>query len=299
MNKSFEILKKAYKPYRYTIQGKVLILNTMTGDYVVKEKNTDKNIQELYAYLNSRSFNNFPNLVDNSRADVNVYEYIDGIMMPNPQKALDLIEVVSKLHNKTTFYKSITEDNFKTIYDNIKSNILYLENYYNELYEKIKQEVYMSPCSYSLIRNIYKLFSALDFVQKELDIWYEMVKKETKKRVCLIHNNLSLDHFIKKDEDYLLSWDNYRIDSPVIDLVNFYQKEYFNINFEVILTKYFEKVNLTEDEQKLFFILISLPKKIEFEEDIYQNCVNVTDLMNYLFITEELVRPYYTIKEKS
>ena len=75
MNKSLEVLKNIYKPYRYTIRGNVLILETTSGDFVVKEKNNDKSMHELYAYLMSRSFTNFPALVDASRNDVNVYEY--------------------------------------------------------------------------------------------------------------------------------------------------------------------------------------------------------------------------------
>lgn len=299
MNKSLEVLKKIYKPYRYTIQGKVLILNTTTGDFVIKEKNKDKNMRELFSYLNSRNFTNFPNLIDESRSDVNVYEYIEGVNMPVEQKALDLIDLIGNLHNKTTFYKNVTEDDFKTIYDNIKSNVIYLQNYYNELYEQIKKEIYMSPSHYSLIRNIYKIFAALEFVNSELDNWFSLVKEQAKKRVTLIHNNLSLDHFVKKDQDYLISWENYRIDSPVMDLIRFYQKEYFTVNFDIIFSKYLEKVKLTEDEKKLFFLMISLPKKIEFSTNEFQSCKDVRETLDYLFITEELVRPYYAVQQES
>lgn len=295
MNKSIEVLKKIYKPYRYTILGKAMVLNTSSGDFVVKEKST-KNMKELYAYLNSRSFHNFPNLIDESRSDVNVYEYIDGVSMPEEQKALDLIDVVSNLHNKTTFYKTVTVDDFKEIYDNIKSNIVYLQNYYNTLYEEIKKEVYMSPSHYSLIRNIYKIFAALDFTSNELDIWYDLVKEQTKKRVSFIHNKLSLDHFVKSDDDYLISWEDYRTDSPVMDLVKFYQKEYFNIHFDVLLSRYFDKVGLTEEEKKLFFILVSIPKKIEFSDSEFKSCQNVREALDYIFITENLVRPYYAVE---
>ncbi len=299
MNKSLEVLKKIYKPYRYTIQGKVLILNTTSGDFVVKEKSTNKDMRELFSYLNSRSFTNFPPLVDESRSDVNVYEYVKGVAMPNEQKALDLIDLISNLHNKTTFYKGVTEDDFKTIYDNIKSNIVYLQNYYNSLYDNIKKEIYMSPSSYSLIRNIYKIFAALEFADKELDVWFSMVKEQTKKRVSLIHNHLSLDHFVKNEQDYLVSWESARIDSPVMDLVKFYQSAYFTINFSVVFSRYLEKVSLTEDEKKLFFILISLPKKIELSSSSFQSCSIVREAMDYLFITEELVRPYYAVEQES
>ncbi len=298
MNKSLEVLKKIYKPYRYTILGKAILLNTTLGDFIVKEKG-NKNVNDLYAYLKSRSFTSFPNLIEESRSNVNVYEYVEGVPMPNEQKALDLVEVIANLHNKTTFYKTVTVDDFKSIYDNIKSNLLYLENDYNRLYEEIKKETYMSPSHYSLIRNIYKVFAALQFASHELDEWYSIVKEQTKKRVSLIHNKLSLEHFIKSDDNYLISWEDYRTDTPIMDLITFYQKEFFTIHFDVVLSKYMEKVSLSEDEKKLFFILISIPKKIEFSNDEFKDCKTVREAMDYLFITEELVRPYYSIQEKN
>lgn len=298
MNKSLEVLKKIYKPYRYTILGKAVVLNTTSGDFVVKER-CEKDIKELYAYLKSRNFTSFPKLIDDSRNDVNVYEYVEGVSMPKEQKVLDLIDVVANLHNKTTFYKTVTVDDFKAIYDNIKSNIVYLQNDYNRLYEEIKNETYMSPSHYSFIRSIYKVFAALDFANHELDSWYSLVKDQTKKRVSLIHNKLNLDHFIKSDDDYLISWDNYRTDTPVIDLVTFYQAEYFTIHFDVVFSRYLEKVNLSEDEKKLFFLLISIPPKIEFTDSEFKDCKMVREALDYVFITEELVRPYYAVQEKN
>ena len=297
MNESIEVLKKIYKPFRYTLQGRVMILNSTSGNFVVKEKKND--IKELYQYLQSRSFTNFPKLVDDTRNNVSVYEYISGVNMPLEQKSLDLIHVVSDLHNKTTFYKNITEYEFKSIYDRIKENIIYLEQYYNNLYEQIKKESYMSPSSYAFIRNSSKLFASLSFLTHELEEWFSLVKTQSKKRVCLIHNHLSLEHFLKSDQDYLISWENARIDSPVMDLVSFYQNDYFAIDFEVVLSKYLEKVKLTEDEKKLFFILISIPKKLEFTNEEFSSCKQVREFMDYLFITENLVRPYYTIEQEN
>ena len=298
MNRSIEVLKQIYKPYRYTIKGKALILNTSSGDFVVKEKK-EKSIKDLYAYLNSRNFHNFPNLIDESRSDVNVYEYVESVSMPDEQKALDLVDVLSNLHNKTTFYKTVTSDDFKEIYDKIKGNILYLKNYYNTLYDTIKKEEYMSPSHYSFIRNSYKLFAALDFSNSELDAWYDLVREETKKRVSLIHNKVSLDHFVKSSEDYLISWEDYRIDTPVVDLVTFYRNNYFDIHFDVVLKRYFEKTGLSADEKKLFFLIISIPKKIEFSNTEFHSVKNVREALDYLFITEELVRPYYAVEQKN
>lgn len=296
MNSSVEVLKKIYKPYRYTILGKVVILNTTSGDLVVKEKDSNHNIKSLYSYLASRNFFSFPKLVDSERDAINVFEYVSDTKMPHEQKAIDLIEVISSLHNKTTFYKTVTQDAFKEIYDNIKANINYLTNYYNNIYEEKLQEVYMSPSSYLLLRNISKIFAALDFCNQELEKWFELVKDQTKKRVSLIHNNLELSHFIKNDQDYLISWEKSRIDTPIMDLVNLYKKEYFNVNFEILFQIYLEKVKLTEDEKKLFFIIISLPEEIKFNDSEFNLCKKIRECLDYLYMTDNLIRPYYAVE---
>ena len=297
MNNSIEVLKSIYKTYRYTLKGNVTLLQTMSGDFVVKKKIND--IKTIYNYLKSRNFDYFPKLIDDSRSDVNVFEYVQDVDMPKEQKALDLINVVSLLHNKTTYYKVVSDDVFKSIYDSIKSNIDYLQYFYDNLFNSIKNIEYMSPSQYFLIRNSSKIFSCLDFCSKELNEWFELTKNENKQRVSLVHNNLSLDHFIKNDKDYLISWDKSKIDSPVLDLINFYKNNYFDLDFETLFDSYQNKFKLNESEKKLLFIVISLPKKIDIKDNEFATCKEVRNILDYIFKTEELIRPYYSIKQEN
>lgn len=296
MNRSLEVIKSIYKPYRYTIKGKTTLLETTSGDFIVKEKNND--IKTIYNYLLSRNFDYFPDLIDETRKDVNVFKKIDDVVMPKEQRMDDLIDLVGLLHSKTSYYKEVSEDTYKEIYENIKSNIDYGKVYYNNLYDKIQNEVYMSPSHYSLIRNVSKILSAYDFCDNELNIWYEDVKTENKQRVALIHNNLETSHYIRNDKGYLISWDYAKVDTPVLDIVKLYQKEYFNYDFATIIKRYFGKYPLLDSEKKLFFILISLPPIITFENSEYNNCINVRNNLDYIFKTENLVRPYYSKEQE-
>lgn len=296
MNRSLEVLKAIYKPYRYTIKGKVTLLETTSGDFIIKPKK--KNVSELYGYLNSRNFDNYPLLIDSSRSDVNVYEYLEGINMPSEQKCDDLIDLVSSLHNKTTYYKEVSEDTYKEIYENIDSNIVYLQNYYNSLYEINFREIYMRPSTYLFMRNYTKIMASLDFCKKELDNWYELVRNETKSRVAVVHNNLELNHFIKGKKDYLISWDNYVIDTPILDIVNLYRKEYLSIDFSEILQRYMSNYPLLESEKKLLFILLVLPPSGKDEKNEFVHCKNIRKSLDYIFKTEELIRPYYASEEE-
>ena len=293
MNKSIEILKSIYKPYRYTIKGKSTILETTCGDFIIKPKNKD--INELYTYLTNRGFINYPKIIDSSRDEVNVFEYVEDVKLPKEQKCDDLIEIIASLHNKTSYFKEVSEDKFKSIYEDVLSNINYLSNYYNTLYEIGFNEVYASPSNYIFMRNYYKLNSALEYAKSELENWYSLVTSETKIRVCLIHNNLELNHLLN---DKLISWDNYMIDTPVIDIVKLYKKEWKNINFSEILERYMYKFPLLEYEKKLLFILISMPPEIKKSDNEFEKCKVVSEVMDYVFKTEELIRPYNTEHEE-
>ena len=136
MNK-LESLKSLYKPYRYTIKGKCTILETTSGNFVIKKKPKNKDLTSIFNYLKSRGFNNFPESFTNfnSRDDDIVYEYIEDNDVINPNKGEDLINLVALLHSKTSYNKEVREETFKEIYENIDNNIAYLKDYYMKYYD--------------------------------------------------------------------------------------------------------------------------------------------------------------------
>ena len=167
MNRSIDVLKEIYKPYRYTIKGNSTIIESTSGNFVIKPKTKD--LKELFDYLNSRSFHNFPKLVDSSRSDTYVFEYLNDISMPQEQRIQDLITLVAKLHNKTSFYKEVSEDKYKSIYEDIKNNILYLKEYYNNLFDISYNDIYLSPSMYLFMRNYTKIKDCLLFCESNGD----------------------------------------------------------------------------------------------------------------------------------
>jgi len=295
-SRSLEVIKETYKPFKITILGKVQILDSTSGKIVLKEKKN--NIRELYDYLKSRSFSCYPELIDDSKEDINIFEYAEDIYIPEEQKSMDFIKVIGLLHQKTTYYKDVNKDEFKKIYNNILDEINYLTFFYENKYETYFKSIYPSPSEYLLLTNTSKILSSLGFSKRELESWYQKTEKLTRYRICQIHNNLSLEHFHKNNKDTILSWENSRKDSPVLDLIKFYKCSYFNLNFETILENYWHICPWSEEEKQLFFLMISLPPKFVDKGSEFEKVKKIREVLDYIYKTETLIRPYYTVKEE-
>lgn len=276
-------------PNKYEKKGNIAIIYSNDKKYYIK-KNTDR---DIFKYLDTRNFNYYPKRINAYYDDYEITEYIKGEELPTDQKMMDMIDLVSLLHNKTTHYKEIDIADYKKIYEDINNNIEYLVSYYNDLITIIESKVYMSPSEYLLARNISKVFSALNYCKKEIDIWYEMVAEKKKHRVVLLHNNLDLSHFIKSDKSYLLSWRKAKIDIPIFDIYKLYRKNGLEVPFDEILKRYEQNYPLTDDERKLLFILIAMPNIIDFDHNEYELTNIISKEIDMLYKSENLISPYY------
>lgn len=288
MNKeSIETLKSIYKPYKYTIHGSAHILKSSLGNIVIKEKKND--ISGLYHYLQTRGFSSFPNLVDDSREGVNVFEYLDDSKIPLEQKAEDFMVLVATLHSKTSYEHDVVEDDFKQIYDLIHEKIEYLKYYYESLYQEYFKSVYPSPHEYLFLLNYSKIYASLKFSEQELEDWYSHVKDLKKVRICQIHHHLSLEHYLCGQKEALCSWEYSKKDSPVLDLIEFYQNSYFDLNFQNLLQKYYSICPWSQEEKELFYTVISIPFKFDEKGSEFDIVRHVREVLDYLYKTEELI----------
>lgn len=283
-------LSEEYKPYRYTYHNNALVLESTKGNVVIKK--TKKDLFSLFNYLDSRGFTNHPELIS-FRADEVAYKYEEDKELFKEQKLMDLESVLASLHNKTTFFKNVSTDTYKEIRENILSNIYYLDNYYNMLFNNLLYKEYHSPSEYLFLRNYYKINQALNTSKDKLSLWYEIVSNKDKQRVAIVHNNLSLDHFIESDRNTFISWDNYICDTPILDFIHLYQKEYLNVDFTEFLEKYLKHYELLEDEKLLLYILLIIPLYFEIDNS-FNGTKIIKEKLDYLFITEKLISPYIT-----
>ena len=282
--------KEIFNPRKITISGKSNILTTKDDKLVVKEKNKD--LKSLFEYLNSRNFNKYPKIID-EYDNKYVYEYVKDVNMPINQKIVEEAKTLAELHYKTSYFKNIKIDDIKKIYEDIKSNILYIEDYYNRLFDKALAEEYIRPSLYVLLINSSLLKSNISFLKRELEKWYKLVSTEDKIRVVYNHNNLNIDHFINNK---FISWDNYIVDSPVVDLINLYHNDYNKYDYSIFLKEYLKGYELLDYEKSLLFIMISIPQVIEFTNNEMDNTIKASKRVDYIVKTNEILRPYYMVK---
>lgn len=284
--------KEIFNPSKITISGKSNILTTKDEKLVVKEKNKD--LKALFEYLNSRNFKKYPKIID-EYDNKYVYEYLSDINMPINQKIVEEAKTLAELHYKTSYFKNIKIDDIKKIYEDIKSNILYMEDYYNRLFDKALAEEYIRPSLYVLLINSSLIRSNISFLKRELEKWYKLVSTEDKIRVVYNHNNLNIDHFLNNK---FISWDNYIVDSPVVDLINLYHNDYNKYDYSIFLKEYLKGYELLDYEKSLLFIMISMPQIIEFTNNEMNNTIKSSKTIDYLVKSNEILRPYYVVKQE-
>ena len=189
-------------------------------------------------------------------------------------------------------YKEIDLDNYKYIYEEINKQIDDILNYYNTVMDNIETSIYMSPSDYLISRNISFIYSAINYAKRSIDYWYKLIENKRKVRVVVNHNNLSLEHYLKEDKPYLISWEKSKIDMPIYDLISLYNNHYLEFDFTELLKVYLNKYPLTEEEMTLFLAIISIPNKIEGNNSEYKTVLNIRRQLDYIYKTSELVKEY-------
>lgn len=280
---------------RYNISNKKITIRNnariLDDKIVIKNKKRD-DIDDIYGYLKSRSFDYFPYPIEmNDKYEV--YPYLKDMYEPYEQKAMDLMHLLSLLHSKTTFYREVDIDRNKEIYEDIEQKLEYLDGFYNDLINKIEKEVYMSPSSYLIARNINIIFGSIYYARDSLDKWYDKVRNNKNERVVNIHNNISLEHYIKNEKPYLISWNNSKIDSPIYDLLSFYKNHYLDFDFDDLFHFYESSYPLKEEERFLLFTYMAIPSEINSVNNELEMCIKINKMIEYLYKTSNLIMNYH------
>ena len=287
------ILKKNdIKVISYLKEDDLNVVNTNKGKFFVIESINNKYI---YNYLKSSSFDNSPKILIND--NYKIIEYVENIDIPEEQKYNDFIDLIAILHNKTKFDKKVLNDEYMKIYEDLENNYLYLFDYYNNIINEIDNTIFLSPSNYLIARNISLIFDSLNLGKEYLEEWKEKILNLDKMRVCINNNNLKLSNFRRSNKSYIIDWNKSKIDIPSFDLYNFFQNN--NVDYFEILKRYEKKIPLNDIERNLLFILLLMPKTINFNLNEYDMCKSIRNNINKLINTHEMIkkREKSTIKD--
>lgn len=268
---------------RYEEKNKIKIIDTDKGKYILKEKKDDY----LYKYLSNKQFNYYleHEILDN----YNIFPYVQEEKISKQEKGIDLVYILSILHNKTLYYQEIVLDNIKKQYEELNERIDDINKYYFQKQDIIEQKVYMAPEEYLLIRNVSLVYSALTFAKNKLKEWYDYKIIQKKERVVLLHNKPCIEHLLIDDKKQLISWEDYRRDIPIYDFLYLYKTNYQDLEMSSLFNIYQSKFPYTKDEYLLFLVLISLPEKVEFTNHHYHDTEKVYDMVRYLDLTRDFL----------
>lgn len=278
----------------YKLKNKVKIENDVKYLYKPKKKNKG----ELYKYLEEKNFVNYLPYTKISN-DYEIYNYIEDTNLPKEDKALELMNILSMLHTKTTTYQEVNIHKIKELYETIKKEIDYLKNYYLDIQDYIETKEFMSPAEYLLMRNISNIHKALNYSSFKLDSWYKQKETQKIERIALIHNNLKINHFLKDNKEYIISWDKSKKDYIIYDFLTFYKNEYSELEPISLFNLYQSKYKYTKDETLLFQSLIAIPPKVELKKTNYINVIEVKKIIIYVEKTNKFLSEYYKEEQKT
>ena len=262
----------------------VKVIDNGKRKIVLKKEN--HTIHEVYNLLENRKFEYYLNPIyrDNN---YEIYPYIKEIDISKSDKSIDLIHIMSLLHNKTTSYEEISLDEIKKIYEDIINEINMKYEYYLKLQDEYEQHINMTPKELLLMKNISKIYYMLKLSRDNIELFYKNIESENHIRKVQIHGNLSLSHILESEDKYIISWGNSRKDFPIVDLVNFYKNNYNDIDIKSLYEEYNRKYQLNNIEKHLFFSLINIPEYIVEKNDYYLDTLEVKKTVDYLNKTIE------------
>ena len=94
------------------------------------------------------------------------------------------------------------------------------------------------------------------------------------------------------DRAYLINWDKACFDSPINDLLSFYQKYYHEMNLFDVLKLYEKQNKLSKLEKELLLARISIPKIIKFSQDTLNDVKEINREMLFLKKVNEEIQRY-------
>ncbi len=248
------------------------IIETSTNKkYIIIKKR--KNKEKLYDYLTSINYNLY-------KKPLNINDKYEIFSLDNLEEEESITNALITLHYLTEEFRECSKDDLKKIKEKIMFNLDKCYKYYLNLQDEIENMSFPPPDKYLLINNISQIYKLLEVSKYRLD----NLELNSLREVILINN---FDNNIFKN---IIDFNYYSKDVFVYDLEKLYKKDYKN--FKDVLKKYNDKLKISKEEWNLLSILISIPEEVTLENNHYNDCIKIRNLINYVnytfsFLSEE------------
>ena len=254
---------------------------TYKKDYSIIETSTNKkyiiikkikNKEKLYDYLTSINYNLY-------KKPLNINDKYEIFSLDNLEEG-SITNALITLHYLTEEFRECSKDDLKKIKEKIMFNLDKCYKYYLNIQDEIENMSFPPPDKYLLINNISQIYKLLEVSKYRLD----NLELNSLREVILINN---FDNNIFKN---IIDFNYYSKDIFVYDLEKLYKKDYKN--FKDVLKKYNDKLKISKEEWNLLSILISIPEEVTLENNHYNDCIKIRNLINYVnytfsFLSEE------------
>ena len=81
-------------------------------------------------------------------------------------------------------------------------------------------------------------------------------------------------------------------------MIKLYKTYYKELDFCTLLRTYENNFPMLKEEKILFFVLISIPQKLDFNEKEYQLCKKIKKFYDNIYTTEKLIIDYFPKEEQ-
>lgn len=256
---------------KITYKKNYSIIETSTNKkYIIIKKR--KNKEKLYDYLTSINYNLY-------KKPLNINDKYEIFSLDNLEEE-SITNALITLHYLTEEFRECSKDDLKKIKEQIMFNLDKCYKYYLNIQDEIENMSFPPPDKYLLINNISQIYKLLEVSKYRLD----NLELNSLREVILINN---FDNNIFKN---IIDFNYYSKDVFVYDLEKLYKKDYKN--FKDVLKKYNDKLKISKEEWNLLSILISIPEEVTLENNHYNDCIKIRNLINYVnytfsFLSEE------------
>lgn len=229
------------------------VIDINKAKYLVKK--TKSKIKDKYDFLKNEGVKNIIYPLSNIKGDFStrfneniceegycVLPYIDDSHVLNETKVKALLEELSYLHDKTSFYRKLSVTSSKKKIDEILGFLDYKFSLIESYIRTIEAQPF-DEYSIPVLKNYQYILDA-----KKLMIKYNMelikaIKEEKSVMYCFLHNNPKLEHLlINNGNKYLISIDNGVIGICSLDLAKFYlENKDVNIDISELIKLYLKK----------------------------------------------------------